>query len=492
MSYCPQPKLRRPFPSIGLSTMTMPLEIVDPPAPRTGDGRGGVLVISTLASSLAGFLFGYDNIVISGAIGYLASYYHLGAVAVGWAAGCALVGCLLGSAASGGIADKFGLKKALSACAICFALSSVGVWAASSFTQYVVWRIVGGIGIGAASIVAPMYIAEVAPARVRGRLVVFYQLGIVVGILCAVYVNMLIARAGTETWNVQHGWHWMFAAGVVPALLFGLVILFSKESPRWLMKVGREHKAQQVLTAISGEQVATVEVTTIRESLIEEQGGLRELLTGPFRVALLVGFLLAAFSQTSGITALLSFLPDVIRSAGQNASNAFFQSVLVGMVNLVFTAVAIGLVDKAGRKTLILLGTGVQTAALASIACLYLTKGPGTGVLVGIMAFVAGHAIGNGAVCWVIISEIFPTKVRGAAMSIATTALWIFAYIANQFFPVMQKQLGSDGTFFFFSVMAAINFVFVFAFVPETKGYSLEEISHIWSRPPVSRPPAIQ
>src|SRR6185312_10055630 len=233
------------------------------------------------------------------------------AVAVGWAAGCALVGCLLGSAASGGIADKFGLKKALSACAICFALSSVGVWAASSFTQYVIWRIVGGIGIGAASIVAPMYIAEVAPARIRGRLVVFYQLGIVVGILCAVYVNMLIARAGTETWNVQHGWHWMFAAGVVPALLFGLVILFSKESPRWLMKVGREHKAQQVLTAISGEQVATVEVTTIRESLIEEQGGLRELLTGPFRVALLVGFLLAAFSQTSGITALLSFLPDV-------------------------------------------------------------------------------------------------------------------------------------------------------------------------------------
>ena len=470
--------------------MKMSFEIGHSPAPQTGEGVRAVLVISTLASSLGGFLFGYDNIVISGAIGYLATYYRLGAVAVGWAAGCALVGCLLGAATSGGIADRFGLKKALSACALCFALSSLGVWAASSFTQYVIWRIVGGIGIGAASIVAPMYIAEIAPARVRGRLVVFYQLGIVLGILCAVYINLLIAKAGTETWNIEHGWHWMFAAGVVPAVLFGIVILFSKESPRWLMKVGQESKAQQVLTAISGEQVAAVEVATIRASLVEEQGGLKELFTGPFRAVLLIGFFLAAFSQTSGITALLSFLPNVFRSAGQNASDAFFQSVLVGMVNLVFTILAIWLVDRAGRKTLILLGTSVQTAALASVACLYLTKGPGAGVLVGIMAFVAGHAIGNGAVCWVIISEIFPTKVRGAAMSIATTALWIFAYMANQFFPVMQKYLGSDGTFFLFSAMAAINFVFVFAFVPETKGYSLEEISHIWSRSPVHQSPS--
>jgi SP family arabinose:H+ symporter-like MFS transporter len=472
--------------------MKMPSEMGARPTPRNYHGTRAVLIVSTLASSLGGFLFGYDNIVISGAIGYLASYYRLSAVSVGWAASCALVGCLLGSATSGGIADKFGLKKALSACALCFALSSVGVWGASSFTQYVIWRIVGGVGIGAASIVAPMYIAEIAPARVRGRLVVFYQLGIVLGILGAVYVNMLIARAGTEIWNIEYGWHWMFAAGVVPAVLFWIVILFSKESPRWLMKVGRERKAQQVLTAISGEKVAAVEVATIRQSLLEEQGDLKELITGPFRAALLIGFLLAAFSQTSGITALLSFLPEVFRSAGENASNAFFQSVLVGMVNLVFTVLAIWLVDKAGRKTLILLGTSVQTVALASVACLYLTKEAGAGVLVGIMAFVAGHAIGNGAVCWVIISEIFPTKVRGIAMSIATTALWIFAYLANQFFPIMQKYLGGDGTFFFFAAMAAMNFVFVFAFVPETKGYSLEEISHIWSRSPAAQPPAIQ
>lgn len=437
--------------------------------------------MSALVSVLAGFLFGYDNIVISGAIGYLSRCYHLQPAGVGWAAGCALVGCLLGSISAGGIADRFGLKKSLYACAACFALSSIGVWAAPDFVQYVLWRIVGGVGIGAASIVAPMYIAEIAPARVRGRLVVFYQLGIVAGILAAVFVNMLIERAGSEAWNTQHGWRWMFAVGVVPAVLFVVAILRSEESPRWLMKAGREIQATAVLAAINGEQAAAEETHAIRKSLAEEKGGLKELFAGPFRLALAIGFLLAAFSQTSGITALLSFLPEILKSAGENQSGAFSQSVLVGVVNLALTLVAIALVDRAGRKALILFGTGMQTLALAAVGLLFFASTPGLGVLVGIMVFVSGHAIGNGAVCWVIISEIFPSKIRGAAMSIATTALWIFAYLANQFFPIMQRALGNNGTFFCFAAMAAINFFFVLILVPETKGYSLEEISHIWS-----------
>ena len=447
-------------------------------------GSRGALIVSTLVSSLAGFLFGYDNIVISGAIGHLSRYYRLQPVAVGWAAGCALIGCLLGSATSGVLADRFGLKRVLYACAACFGLSSFGVWMAASFAQYVVWRIIGGVGIGSASIVAPMYIAEIAPASVRGRLVVFYQFGIVAGILGAVYVNMLIERSGSEQWNVEHGWRWMFAAAAVPAIIFALAIAFSKESPRWLMKAGYEQQAQDVLVAINGVSAADAEGAKIRKSLAQEEGGLKELFSGPFRRALLIGFLLAAFSQTSGITCLLSFLPEVFKSAGQRASDAFFQAVLVGIVNLVFTLLAVWLVDRAGRKTLILLGTCMQALALATIASLYWIGGSGLGTLAGIMAFVAGHAIGNGAVCWVIISEIFPTKVRGVAMSIATTAIWIFAYLANQFFPLMQTRLGSHGTFFLFSAMAAINFLFVLILVPETKGYSLEEISHIWSRSP--------
>ncbi len=445
------------------------------------------LTVSTLVSTLGGFLFGYDTMVISGAIGHLSEQFQLAPVAIGWAAGCALMGCLIGSACSGALADRFGLKKALYACAACFALSSIGVWASPDFEQFVTWRIVGGIGIGAASIVAPMYIAEIAPAKVRGRLVVFYQFGIVGGILSAVFVNMLIERSGSEAWNVAHGWRWMFAAGAIPAAIFALTILFSSESPRWLMKVRRTLEAEEVLTRINGAAEGAAEALAIRNALAEEEGGVKELFTGPFRRALLIGFLLAALSQTSGITALLSFLPEVFKSAGQNAADAFFQSVLVGLVNLAFTAVAIWLVDRAGRKTLILCGTALQTLALTIVGYLYLVKGGGVSILAAIMAFVAGHAIGNGAVCWVIISEIFPTKVRGAAMSIATTAIWVFAYLANQFFPLMEGHLKSYGTFWVFAAMAGINFLFVLGFVPETKGYSLEEISRIWSRTPPAR-----
>lgn len=449
------------------------------------------MFIATAVSTLGGVLFGYDNIVISGAIGHLSKYFHLDLASIGWAAGCALIGCLLGSATAGSIADRFGLKRALYGCAACFAVSSVGVYLSATFAQYVLWRIVGGIGVGAASIVSPMYIAEIAPAKVRGRLVVLYQLGIVAGILGAVYVNMLIERSGSEGWQIAHGWRWMFAAAAVPAVLFAVTILLSQESPRWLMKVGRYQHAERVLAAINGDAIAALEGESIKRSLAQEEGGLKELFSGPFRRALLIGFLLAAFSQTSGITSLLSFLPEVFKSAGQKTSDAFFQSVLVGIVNLVFTIFAIWLVDRAGRKTLILFGTCLQTFSLALIAYLYTKAGAGNGILGGIMAFVAGHAIGNGAVCWVIISEIFPNKVRGTAMSIATTAIWIFAYLADQLFPLMQGHLGSSGAFASLGCMAALNFVFVLFFVPETKGYSLEEIGRIWMPKSVEDPASL-
>lgn len=449
------------------------------PARHSAASRSALL-ISTAVASLAGFLFGYDNIVVSGAIGYLAAYYRLSAMTVGWAAACALVGCLFGSAVSGSLADKFGLKKALYGCAACFALSGLGVWAAGSFEQYIAFRILGGIGIGAASIVAPMYIAEISPAAVRGRLVILYQLGIVLGILAAVSVNTMIQNAGTPAWNTQTGWRWMFAVAGVPAILFALTIALSYESPRWLMKVGRVAEAQTVLALINGPQTAAEEGRAIRGALSEEKGSWGELLSPAVRPALVVGFVLAAFSQTSGITALLSFLPEIFKTAGQKSSDAFFQSVLVGIVNLLFTVLAIVLVDRAGRKTLILTGTATQTVALASAGALYSTGGHGLAVLLGVMLFVAGHAIGNGAVCWVIISEIFPNKIRGAAMSVAITAIWIFAYLANQFFPSMQEHFGPSGTFFFFSLMAALNFLYVWTAVPETKGYSLEEIGRIW------------
>ena len=449
------------------------------PAQSCGLSRSA-LAISTAVASLAGFLFGYDNIVVSGAIGYLAAYYHLSSIGVGWAAACALLGCLFGSAVSGSLADRFGLKKALYGCAACFALSSFGVWAAGSFGQYIAFRILGGVGIGAASIVAPMYIAEISPAAVRGRLVILYQLGIVLGILAAVSVNSLIQNAGTPAYNIEAGWRWMFAVAEAPAVLFALVTAFSHESPRWLMKVHCVAEAQTVLTLINGPRVALEEGEAIRNALQEEKGSRRELFSPAVRPALVVGFVLAAFSQTSGITALLSFLPEIFKSAGQKASDAFFQSILVGIVNLFFTLLAIVMVDRAGRKTLILTGTAMQTTGLAFAGALYFKSSHGLAVLLGVMLFAAGHAVGNGAVCWVIISEIFPNKIRGAAMSVAVTALWIAAYLANQFFPFMQEHFGPSGTFFFFCGMAALNFLYVLTAVPETKGYSLEEIGQVW------------
>ena len=437
------------------------------------------LVIAASVSTLGGFLFGYDNIVISGAIGYLSRLFHLDAPGVGWAAGCALVGCIAGCAVAGAVADYLGKKKGLALCALCFALSSVGMLFAANLHQFVFWRLIGGVGIGAASVISPNYIAEIAPTRVRGRCVTLYQLGIVVGILAAVFVNMLIQRMGNEAWNISNGWRWMFFAGIVPAILFGLMILPAVESPRWLMKMGRRERALEVLTKINGPDVARREAAEIENALITEEGHISELFT-TFRRPLLLGIMLAGLQQISGITPIFSFLPEIFRSAGTATSDAFFQSVLVSLVNLLFTLFALWLVDRAGRKTLILAGTSLQFVSLALVGWFYHVHGSSLAVLIFVMSFVAGHAFGNGVACWVIISEIYPTKVRGRGMSIATTALWLVGYLGNQTFPTLQKHLGSDGTFWLFSAGALLTIVLVSWLVPETKGRSLEEITRFW------------
>ena len=437
-------------------------------------------MIAASVATLGGFLFGYDNIVISGAIGFLSQLFHLDAAGIGWAAGCALIGCIAGCIAAGTVADYLGKKKGLALCALCFALSSVGMIFAADLHQFVLWRLIGGVGIGAASVISPNYIAEIAPTRVRGRCVTLYQLGIVVGILAAVFVNMLIQRMGDEAWNISTGWRWMFLAGVVPAILFGLMILPAVESPRWLMKMGRRDQAIEVLSKINGADVARSEAAEIENSLAIEEGHISELFT-TFRRPLLLGIMLAGLQQISGITPLFSFLPEIFRAAGTATSDAFFQSVLVSLINLLFTLFALWLVDRAGRKTLILAGTTVQFVSFALVGWFYHIHGSGLAVLIFVMSFVAGHAFGNGVACWVIISEIYPTKVRGRGMSIATTALWLVGYLGNQLFPTMQKRLGSDGTFWLFSAGALLTVALVAWLVPETKGRSLEEITKLWT-----------
>ncbi|HYA63232.1 MAG TPA: sugar porter family MFS transporter, partial [Candidatus Sulfotelmatobacter sp.] len=430
-------------------------------------------------STLGGLLFGYDNIVISGAIGFLSQRFHLDAAGIGWAAGCALLGCIVGCAGAGSVADYLGKKMGLGLCALCFALSSVGMLFAADLNQFVVWRVIGGLGIGAASVISPNYIAEIAPTRIRGRCVTLYQLGIVVGILSAVFVNMLIQRMGNEAWNISVGWRWMFLAGVVPAILFGVMILPAVESPRWLMKMGRRNEAMSVLAKINGADSASAEAQEIENALAVEEGHISELLN-TFRRPLLLGIMLAGLQQISGITPIFSFLPEIFRTAGTATSDAFFQSVLVSLINLVFTLFALWLVDRAGRKTLIIAGTSLQFVSLLLVGCFYRIHASGVAILVSVMSFVAGHAFGNGVACWVIISEIYPTKVRGRGMSIATTALWLVGYLGNQLFPIMQKQLGSDGTFWVFAGGALLTITLVGWLVPETKGRSLEQITRGW------------
>jgi SP family arabinose:H+ symporter-like MFS transporter len=438
------------------------------------------LIVSASVAGLGGLLFGYDNIVISGAIGYLSRCFHLGTVQVGWAAGCALIGCIAGSAFAGSIVDRVGLKKGLFLCAGCFIASSAGMLFARTFTQFVFWRVLGGLGIGGASIISPMYIAEIAPTRLRGRLVTLYQLGIVLGILGAVFANMLIQRIGNGAWNTVTGWRWMFFAGIVPAILFAMMIVPALESPRWLMKSGKRDAAYGVLVRVNGGSLAQREISAIELSLATEEGRISELFN-MFLRPLLLGIMLAALSQLSGITPLFSFLPEVFRAAGAASTDAFFQSVLVSLVNLVSTLFALWLVDRVGRKTLILTGTMLQCLSFACVGWLYHVRGNGLAVLLFVMTFVAGHAFGNGVACWVIISEIYPTKVRGRAMSIATTALWLVGYFGNQTFPLMQKYVGNDGTFWWFSLAALVNFLCVLRLVPETRGHSLEEITGFWT-----------
>jgi len=437
------------------------------------------LIIAASVSTLGGLLFGYDNIVISGAIGFLTQLFDLDAAGIGWAAGCALIGCIVGCATAGSVADFLGKKKGLALCALCFALSSLGMLFAADLHQFVLWRLIGGVGIGAASVISPNYIAEIAPTRVRGRCVTLYQLGIVVGILGAVFVNMIIERMGNEAWNISTGWRWMFLAGIVPAILFGIMILPAIESPRWLMKMGRRDQAIGVLAKVNGADAAQVEAAEIENSLAIEEGHISELFTS-FRRPLLLGIMLAGLQQLSGITPIFSFLPVIFRAAGTATSDAFFQSVLVSLINLLFTLFALWLVDRAGRKTLILAGTGLQFVSLALVGWFYHLHGSGVAVLIFVMSFVAGHAFGNGVACWVIISEIYPTKVRGRGMSFATTALWLVGYLGNQMFPLMQKHLGSDGTFWVFSAGALSTIVLVAWLIPETKGRSLEQITELW------------
>ncbi len=450
------------------------------------DASGGSLAYVWLLASVAalgGLLFGYDTAVIAGAIDFLEVRFALGPVAKGWAVSNVLVGCMIGAALAGPLSDRFGRKRILLFSAALFAGSAVASALPRNLTELVLARFLGGLGVGMASMLSPLYIAEVAPARIRGRLVSLNQITIITGMLVIAVVNWLIAQsAPSEEWNVTTGWRWMFGSETLPAALFFLCLLIVPESPRWLTKQGREAEATAILARIGGPEQARAQMQEIKETIAQESGSFSELFQPGIRVALAIAVVMAVLQQVTGINAVMYYAPSIFRSSGADvsATQALLQTVAVQAVNLLFTLVAIWVVDRWGRRPLMLVTSAAMGVTLVLLGLSFRLELSSAWVFAFTLAYVASFAVAMGPVVWVFLSEIFPTRTRGRAMAVATVALWIACFAVSQTVPWMFEHLKHPATFWTYAAMCAVSLVFVLRFVPETKGRTLEQIERSW------------
>ena len=437
----------------------------------------------TFVAAVGGLLFGYDTAVVAGAIGFIQEKYTLSPAMTGWAASCALVGCMAGAMLAGWLSDKLGRKKVLMIAGFAFAVSSIGILIPSGIEYFIFFRFIGGIGIGIASILAPMYISEIAPADIRGRLISIYQLGIVTGILLIYFVNAGIAGLHDTAWNVNSGWRWMFGSGLVPSLIFILLLLPIPESPRWLAKQNRWNEADVILAKVNGRENADKEIAAIRESLTEQQGSFLDLLKPGLRTALTIGIVLAIFSQITGINVIMYYAPEIFKATGSGSSSALMQTIWVGSINLLLTIVAIKYVDKLGRKKLLLIGSAGMAVCLAIVGLAFYTESAGGyWVLAGILLYISFFAISLGPLTFVVVAEIFPNHIRGRAMSVAIFFLWLSVYLVSQTFPMLLESIGSAYTFWIYMITSVMAFIFIWKVVPETKGKTLEQIQEMWRK----------
>ncbi len=441
------------------------------------------VTLVSIVAALGGLLFGFDTAVVSGAIGFMQDRFDLNEVQVGWAVSSLIIGCIVGAAASGWLSDGLGRKKVLIGAAILFVIGSIGSALPSTFAGYVIARMVGGLGIGITSTLCPLYNAEMAPARYRGRLVALNQFATVTGIFLTYFVNSGIAGAGNDAWDVSTAWRWMFGVGAIPGMIFMILLFFVPESPRWLIKQGRPEEALAILLRIHGEEAAKQEVLEIKESFREQRASLRELFKPGIRFALFVGVVIAILQQVTGINAILYYAPEILKATGAGTNAALIQTILVGFINFVFTILSIWLIDKAGRKALLLAGSAVMTVSLALIGYVFNTGNiSGPLVLVLILIYVAAFAVSLGPVVWVLLAEIFPNRVRGRATAIASMALWAADYAVSQSFPPLLSSAGPAATYWIFGALSLVTVLFTWLFVPETKGKSLEKMEELWSR----------
>lgn len=450
--------------------------------------RSYVWLISIVAA-MGGLLFGWDWVVIGGAKLFFQRYFQITSEAqIGWANSCALVGCLVGALVAGALSDRFGRKRLLIGAALLFAVTSVGNGLAATFTIFIAWRILGGVAIGLASSLSPMYIAEVAPAQIRGKLVAINQLTVVVGILLAQYINWFLVRnlpqGATDefirnSWFGQEGWRRMFELTAAPSLLFFLGMLFVPESPRWLAKNGKPESARGILTRIGGEAYASAAVADIESTLAKEEiqhVRFTDLFDPRMRKVIVLGVVLAVFQQWCGINVIFNYAEEIFRQSGYDISNVLKNIAWTGSVNLVATILALGIVDRGGRRPLMLFGSAALAIIYTVLGFCFHSHVTGLPMLLLVLAAISCYAVSLAPVTWVVISEIFPNRIRGAAMAVAVSSLWIACFLLTYTFPILNAKLGSSGTFWLYAVICVAGFIFVTLQLPETKGKSLEEL----------------
>ncbi len=430
------------------------------------------VIFSTLVAALGGLLFGFDTAVISGTTEALERVFVLDEFWLGFTVASALLGTIVGAFSVGRPADRYGRKRVLFVLAVLFLASALGTAFAESWFVFLAFRFIGGLGVGAASVVAPMYIAEIAPARLRGRLVAVNQLNVVTGILLAYFSNYLIA----QSFDAEVAWRWMFGVMAAPSLLFLGLLSFIPFSPRWLVRQGRVREAEAVLQSL-GEENVKQELAEIVASLEAEQGKNQErLFQRQYRFPIMLAIALAMFNQLSGINALIYHAPRIFAMAGAAADDAFLQSVALGTTNLVFTILALFIIDRFGRRPLMLVGS-VGTALCLGLVAMAFSTGAfsGTVVLLGLLGFIAFFAFSQGAVVWVFLSEVFPNRVRSKGQALGSFTHWVMAAAVSWTFPVVAEVSGAFA-FAFFAAMMLLQFVFAWRVMPETKGLSLEEL----------------
>jgi SP family arabinose:H+ symporter-like MFS transporter len=446
---------------------------IECPAIQYTYNRGYIYSIGAIAA-LGGVLFGFDLVIISGTVPFFKGYFKLDEYAIGWAVGCINLGAAIGALLAGKLTDKLGRKKSLMLSAILFAITGVGTGWATHFDIFSLFRMLSGVAVGSAALVCPMYVAEISPAPMRGRMVSFYQLSIVCGIMLAYLSNYLLLNSGINNWR------WMFSSQSLPALFFLLGLFFVVESPRWLIGKARLDEALTVLKKIGGDEYADIQSRQIVSSYHDEKKeNLKELFGKNIWPVLFSGIVIAIFSQAVGQNSLFSYAPELFKQAGMSQDTAFLQSIIIGLITFIFTFIAISTIDKTGRKKLLLWGASLLGLDAIALAAAFYWQLPGMYILIFLLCFIAIYSATLGPVTWVILSEIFPNRIRGNAMALATLALWITNFFTTASFPVMRVHLGLPFTFGIHAVICFSYFFFIKARIPETKGKSLEEIEHL-------------